>query len=71
MGQASYYITLVRALIVEGNTVCDVEINGATHPVSLVMVTYAARYAGDKVVAQDARLTAQDLHVLIGLRHGR
>ena len=29
------------------------------------------RYAGDKVVPPDARLTAHDLHVLIGLRHGR
>jgi diacylglycerol kinase (ATP) len=70
-GQTAYYIALVRALIVEGNTVFDVEIDGATHPVSSVIVTNAARYAGDKVVAPDAPLTAHDLHVLIGLRHGR
>jgi len=70
-GQTAYYIALVRALIAEGNTVFDVEIEGATHRVSSVIITNAARYAGDKVVAPDARLTARDLHVLIGLRHGR
>ena len=70
-GQTAYYIALVRALIVEGNTVFDVEIDGAMYPVSSVIVTNAARYAGDKVVAPDARLTAPDLHVLIGLGHGR
>ena len=67
----AYYITLVLALIVEGNTVFDVEIDGAMHRVSSVIVTNAARYAGDEVVAPDARLTAHDLHVLIGLRRGR
>lgn len=71
LGQTAYYIALVRALIAEGNTVFDVEIDGATHRVSSVIITNAARYAGDKVVAPDARLTARDLHVLIGLRHGR
>lgn len=71
LGQTAYYIALVRALIAEGNTVFDVEIDGATHRVSSVIVTNAARYAGDNVVAPDARLTARDLHVLIGLRHGR
>jgi len=71
LGQTAYYIGLVRALIAEGNTVFDVEIDAATHRVSSVIVTNAARYAGDKVVAPDARLTARDLHVLIGLRHGR
>jgi len=71
LGQTAYYIALVRALIAEGDTVFDVEIDGTTHRVSSVIVTNAARYAGDKVVAPDARLTARDLHVLIGLRHGR
>jgi diacylglycerol kinase (ATP) len=70
-GLTAYYIALVLALIVEGNTVFDVEIDGATHRVSSVIVTNAARCAGDKVVAPDARLTVHDLHVLIGLRHGR
>jgi diacylglycerol kinase family enzyme len=71
LGQTAYYIALVRALIAEGNTVFDVEIAGETHRVSSVIVTNAARYAGDKVVAPDARLTTRDVHVLIGLRHGR
>ena len=71
LGQTAYYIALVRALIAEGNTVFDVEIDGATHRVSSVIVTNAARYAGDKVVAPEARLTGRDLHLLIGLRHGR
>ena len=70
-GQIAYYIALVLALIIEGNTVFNVEIDGATHRVSSVIVTNAARYAGDKVVAPDIRLTGDDLHVLIGLRHGR
>lgn len=71
LGQTAYYIALVRALIAEGDTVFDVEIDGAVHRVSSVIVTNAARYAGDKVVAPAARLTGRDLHVLIGLRHGR
>lgn len=70
-GQTAYYIALVRALIVEGNTVFDVKIDGATHRVSSVIATNAARYARDKVVAPDAHLSAHDLHVLISLRHGR
>lgn len=70
-GQTAYYIALVRALIAEGNTVFDVEIEGETHRVSSVIVTNASRYAGDKVVAPEARLTGRDLHVLIGTRHGR
>ncbi|MDA0369328.1 MAG: diacylglycerol kinase family protein [Proteobacteria bacterium] len=70
-GQGAYYLALVRALIAEGNTVFTVEIDGETHRVSSVIVTNAARYAGDKVVAPDASLTGRDVHVLLGTRHGR
>ncbi|NQV82002.1 MAG: diacylglycerol kinase family lipid kinase [Alphaproteobacteria bacterium] len=70
-GQGAYYLALVRALIAEGNTVFTVEIDGETHRVSSVIVTNAARYAGDKVVAPDASLTGRDVHVLLGTKHGR
>lgn len=70
-GQTAYYIALVGALIVEGDTVFAVEIDGVTHRVSSVIVTNAARYAGDKIVAPDARLTGRDVHVLLGTRLGR
>ena len=70
-GQAAYYIAMVWALFVEGNTIFDIKIDGAMRRVSSVIVTNAARYAGDRVVAPNAHLSVHDLHVLIGLRHGR
>ncbi len=71
IGQAAYHVALIRALIAEGGTVFEVEIGGETHFVSSVIVTNAARYAGDRVVAPAVRLSDDVVHVLLGLSHGR
>lgn len=62
-GELAYYIALVRALISEGGTV--------SFRVSSVIITNASRYAGEKVVAPDARITDDTLHVLLAMGHGR
>lgn len=71
VGEFAYYIALVRALISEGGTVFEVEVEGETYRVSSLIVTNASRYASERVVAPDARITDDTLHVLLGMRHGR
>ena len=71
VGEFAYYIALVRALISEGGTVFDVDVDGQSYRVSSLIVTNASRYAGEKVVAPDARITDDTLHVLLGMKHGR
>ncbi len=70
-GELAYYIALVRALISEGGTVFEVEADDTTYHVSSLIVTNASRYASDRIVAPDARIGDDTLHVLLGMRHGR
>lgn len=71
LGPFAYDIALVLALVRQGGTVFEVEVGGETRRVSSVIVTNASRYGGEKVVAPQARLEDDDLHVLLGTRHGR
>ena len=71
IGPFAYYVALVLALVREGGTVFEVEVGGETRRVSSVIVTNASRYGGEKVVSPEARLESDDLHVLLGTRHGR
>jgi diacylglycerol kinase (ATP) len=74
-GQGAYYYAMIRALITEGNTVfeMEVEVDGVWQKfkVSSVIVTNATRFGGPHVVAPDARLDDGMLHVLLGMKHGR
>ena len=71
VGELAYYIALVRALISEGGTVFEVEVEGETYRVSSLIVTNASRYASERVLVADAHITDDTLHVLLGMRHGR
>ncbi len=71
IGPFAYYVALVLGLLREGGTVFEVEVGGEVRRVSSVIVTNASRYGGEKVVSPDARLEDDDLHVLLGTRHGR
>ena len=71
VGELAYYIALVRALISEGGTVFEVEVEGEAYRVSSLIVTNASRYASDRVMVTDARITDDTLHVLLGMKHGR
>lgn len=71
VGETAYHIALVRALIAEGGTVFEVEVDGTPFRVSSLIVTNASRYASDRVLVSDARLSDDTLHVILGMKHGR
>ncbi len=71
VGATAYHIALVRALISEGGTVFDVEVDGTPYRVSSLIVTNASRYASERVLVTDARMSDDTLHVLLGMKHGR
>ena len=51
--------------------VFEVEVDGTAYRVSSLIVTNAGRYASERVLVSDARLTDDTLHVVLGMRHGR
>ncbi len=71
VGETAYHIALVRALIFDGGAVFDVEVDGTSYRVSSLIVTNASRYASERVLVSDARLTDDTLHVVLGMKHGR
>lgn len=71
VGEFAYHIALVRALISEGGTVFEVEVDGEAYRVSSLIVTNASRYASERVLVSDARLSDDTLHVVLGMKHGR
>jgi diacylglycerol kinase family enzyme len=71
IGRGAYFVALLLALIRDGSTVFEVEVDGQRHRASTVIVTTCSRFAGPHVVAPEARLDDGTLHVLLGLRMGR
>ncbi|HJP20779.1 MAG TPA: diacylglycerol kinase family protein [Alphaproteobacteria bacterium] len=71
IGRGAYFVALLIALIRDGGTIFEVEIDGQRHQASTVIVSNCSRFAGPHVVAPEARLDDGTLHVLLGLRSGR
>ena len=71
IGRGAYFVALLIALIRDGSTVFEVEIDDQRYRASTVIVTTCSRFAGPHVVAPEARLDDGTLHVLLGLRTGR
>ena len=71
LGQGAYVAAAARALVAEGGTVFEVEVEGERLVTSSLTITHASRYGAPHVAAPEARLTDPHLTALIALGRGR
>ena len=71
LGRAAYIAAAARALVAEGGTVFEAEVDGERLKTSSLTLTHASRYGAPHVAAPDARLSDPHLTALIALGRGR
>ena len=67
----AYILSMIMALVKDGDVVLEAEIDGEKVQGSTVVITNVSRFGGPHVVAPDARVEGDRLTVLVALGFGR